>query len=294
MLLVNDSLQVTIDPQGAEIQSIKNRKNDFDYLWDGNPDFWPRHAPLLFPSIGNSNEESYYLNGKRYSMTQHGFARDYPFEIVEENKAHVALCQKDNEKTFELFPFHYSLRTDYHLIGNQLTLRYQITNHSESPMPFSLGSHPAFNVPLNQEGRFEDYFIRTYPKVNHLMVFETTLNPKPFRTGRVVRFGQDNHGEIHLNHELFQKGLLIFQNPGIDAVELYSPATNHSVTLHLKEFPYFTLWTTENLASPFLCIEPFAGLPDVLGKTTDWSQKEGNQIIGANEETEIVYSISFD
>lgn len=294
MQLINDSLQVTIAPLGAEIQSIRDKRGNFDYLWNGDPNFWPRHAPVLFPSIGNSNDEAYYLNKKQYKMTQHGFARDYPFEQLNASETHVRFRQTDNEKTYELFPFHYSLQIDYYLVENQIKICYLVTNNSESPMPFSIGSHPAFNVPINQEGDFKDYYIRTYPKVDQLTVFETTLKPKPFRTGRVVHFGHDHRGVIQLTHELFHNGLLIFQNPGIDSVELYSSATSHSVTLHIKEFPYFTLWTTEDYPSPFVCIEPFAGLPDVLDKTVDWYQKEGNQTLGGKEESSISYTMSFD
>lgn len=294
MRLIDDNLEVTIDPFGAEIQSVKNRQSDFDYLWGGNPKFWPRHAPILFPSIGNSNGEAYFLNDKKFKMTQHGFARDYSFEQSNATATHVSFRQKDCKETYELFPFHYALQADYDLIGNQLKTSYQITNLSETPMPFSIGSHPAFNVPINHEGRFEDYYIRTYPKVDQLMIFETSLKPKPFRTGRVIRFGHDYRGLIHLTHELFNNGLLIFQNPGIDSVELYSAKTKHSITLHIKEFPYFTLWTTEDFPSPFVCIEPFAGLPDVFGKTIDWYKKEGNQVIDAKEQVKIAYTISFD
>ncbi|MFX3616653.1 MAG: aldose 1-epimerase family protein [Sporolactobacillus sp.] len=294
MQLTNDWLQVTVAPLGAEIQSVTNRQEGFEYLWNGNPNFWPRHAPILFPSIGNSNEDVYYLNDRPFKMTQHGFARDYPFEQLNTSETHVSFCQKDCEKTYELFPFHYSLQIDYDLVDNQLRTNFRITNLDELPMPFSIGSHPAFNVPINYKGNFEDYYLRTYPKVNQLMIFETTLRPKPFRSGRIVGFGHDYKGLIHLTHDLFHNGLLIFQNPGIDSIELFSPKTKHSITLNIKEFPYFTLWTTEDYPSPFLCIEPFAGLPDVFGKSVDWYQKEGNQTIDMKKQLKIAYSISFD
>lgn len=292
MKLTNDTFEVEVEPFGAEVQRIRKIDDDVDYLWNGNPEYWGRHAPLLFPCIGNSNEGSYYLNGKRYTITQHGFARDFPFQVVSESKTHVRLQQTDNDKTYKMYPFHYLLQVDDHLVENRLISRFSVTNKNDQDMPFSIGSHPAFRVPLNDEGDFDDYYIRTYPKVNALRIFEATLEPKPFRTGRIVRFGHDEHGCIHLNHGLFKNGLLIFENPGIDEVELFSPKTERSVSLRISQFSYFTLWTTENKPSPFVCIEPFAGLPDVLGQTVDWYKKEGNLTLAAGEKAEFSYEIA--
>lgn len=293
MKLSNDQLEVVVEPFGAELQRIRATNDQTDYLWNGDPKYWKRHAPLLFPAIGNSNDGVYLLKDGTYSMTQHGFARDFPFEVVTESDTHVQLQQSDNDQTYEMFPFHYLLQVDYHLVANKLFIRFSVTNKSDREMPFSIGSHPAFNVPLNQEGSFEDYFIRTSPETDHLRIFEATLDPKPYRTGRVVRFGKDAHGLIHLNHDMFKNGLLIFENPGIDEVELFSPKTNHSVVLNIKQFPYFTLWTPEHDPAPFICIEPFAGLPDVLGQTVDWYKKEGNLTLAVNEKAVFSYDISF-
>ncbi|WP_018665004.1 aldose 1-epimerase family protein [Heyndrickxia acidiproducens] len=293
MKLINEKLEIIINSLGAEPQSIKNVIDGFDYLWNGDPKFWPRHAPILFPCIGNSNDGSYFLKGEKYTITQHGFARDFSFEKQYVSNEHICLQQRDNKKTYQMFPFHYLLQVDYHLIANRLITRYTVTNETDRDMPFSIGSHPAFNIPLKQEGQFEDYFIRTYPKVGQLRIFEAVLKPKPFRTGRVVPFRKDHNGTIQLSHDLFKNGLLIFENPGIDKIELYSPKTEHAVVLSIKEFPYFTLWTTENSFSPFLCIEPFAGLPDVLGYTVDWYQKEANYTLTKGEKVKFTYEMTF-
>lgn len=293
MKLLNDQLEITVDPLGAELQSIRNITADFNYLWNGDSKYWARKAPLLFPCIGNSNEGIYFLGDQKYEMRQHGFARDFAFQVISQSESHICLQQTDNDQTYKLYPFHYLLQVDYFLIGNTLTSRFSVFNKSDKEMPFSFGSHPAFNVPFAGEGNFEDYFVQTYPKVDHLRVFETTIKPKPFRTGKVVRFGRDCHGRIHLNHQLFRDGLLIFENPGISEIELYSPKSDHSVVLNVGQFPYFTLWTPENLPSPFLCIEPFAGLPDVLGQSVDWYKKEANQTLAIHEKAEYSYGISF-
>ena len=46
----NDSLSLSISEHGAELQSIKDI-NGKEYLWDGDPEYWPRHSPILFPIV---------------------------------------------------------------------------------------------------------------------------------------------------------------------------------------------------------------------------------------------------
>ena len=47
----NDQLTVEISSLGAELQSIKDA-NGNEYLWDGDPKYWARRSPLLFPIVG--------------------------------------------------------------------------------------------------------------------------------------------------------------------------------------------------------------------------------------------------
>ncbi len=59
VLLENEYLLVEIATKGAELQKIYNKKEDFDYLWGGDPNVWSSHAPNLFPIIGRLNEHKH-------------------------------------------------------------------------------------------------------------------------------------------------------------------------------------------------------------------------------------------
>ena len=50
-ILSNDILTVEVSAHGAELQSI--RKGDVEYLWQGDPAFWGRRSPVLFPIVGS-------------------------------------------------------------------------------------------------------------------------------------------------------------------------------------------------------------------------------------------------
>ena len=82
-VLENENLKLVISTFGAEIQQIINKKNEKDYLWNGDKAFWGRRAPVLFPFVGAVKNKEYEYDGKKYAMGQHGFARDMEFELIE-------------------------------------------------------------------------------------------------------------------------------------------------------------------------------------------------------------------
>lgn len=78
----NEKLSVTIDAHGAELSSIYDKENDRELIWQADPAFWNRHAPVLFPNVGKYYGGHFTYNGKAYPMGQHGFARDTEFEQI--------------------------------------------------------------------------------------------------------------------------------------------------------------------------------------------------------------------
>ena len=92
--LFNDYIEIQIKSKGAELCSLK--KENLEYLWQGDEKFWARHAPVLFPIVGKLIDDEYILNDKTYKMSQHGFARDCDFELIKktENSLSFKLTQK--------------------------------------------------------------------------------------------------------------------------------------------------------------------------------------------------------
>lgn len=64
-------LKVVISSKGAEVQSVKDRHNGYEYIWQANPKVWARHAPVLFPIVGRLVNDEYTYKGKKYHMTEH-------------------------------------------------------------------------------------------------------------------------------------------------------------------------------------------------------------------------------
>jgi galactose mutarotase-like enzyme len=105
--------------------------------------------PILFPICGNLPADTYTYNDQRYTLKQHGFARNLPWEVTDQatdNQASLTLVLKSNEQTLAVYPFDFQVTFTYELQGNTLEIRQQYQNFSSSPMPFSVGFHPYFLV----------------------------------------------------------------------------------------------------------------------------------------------------
>ncbi|MFD1672656.1 aldose 1-epimerase family protein [Agrilactobacillus yilanensis] len=285
----NGKFKAVIDEKGAQLTHLYNKAEDFDYIW--NNDIWPKHAPVLFPAIGRSNDDSYFYEGKKYEMPQHGFVSEYEFNVAKKSEDSVTLALAANDEMKKIYPFDFKLEIVFTLKNDGLHWDFNVSNEGQNALSFSLGSHPAFNVPINGKGEFSDYKLEVTPKVDALEHFKIVKKPYPFREGHLETIKDYHNGAIDLNYDMFADGLIILENKGIDALKLTSAKTEHTITVTLKDFRYVCLWTKEGADAPFLCIEPFEGLPDVYGEPVDIMEKEGNVKLAANENKTFSYDI---
>ena len=107
----NTQFKAQIDERGAQLTHLVNIAGDFDYIW--NNDLWPKHAPVLFPAIGRSQEDAYQFNGKTYEMPQHGFVSEETFVVEENSGSKLMLSLTDNPTTRKYYPFHFKLTITY-------------------------------------------------------------------------------------------------------------------------------------------------------------------------------------
>ena len=149
MILENEKCRVEISNSGAEIHHFINKETNKEWMWDGNPQFWDQHNPILFPIVGSTYDKKIRINQKIYEMGNHGFARRAFFKTVSESKTSCELCLESNEDTLKQYPFEFKLNVRYDLEGNCLNITYTIENLSAEDMPFSFGLHPAFMTSNN-------------------------------------------------------------------------------------------------------------------------------------------------
>ena len=155
----NDVIKVQINSFGAELNSLQKIDEDIEYIWQGDSKYWARHSPILFPIVGRLKEDGYFYKNQKYSMSQHGFARDYEFEMIEKKDDFVEFRLIADEKSLEKYPFLFELSISYKLENSKLIISYKVKNSSDEKIYFSIGAHPAFNWPLQENEKKEDYFL---------------------------------------------------------------------------------------------------------------------------------------
>lgn len=140
-----------VPERGGMVTRWRIQGQDILYLDEerfANPDMSVRGGiPILFPICGNLPNNTYTHSGQQYTLKQHGFARDLPWQIQSQNNqdcASLTLLLHSNEQTYQVYPFNFQLTFTYKLKGNTLTVQQRYTNLSQERMPFSSGLHPYF------------------------------------------------------------------------------------------------------------------------------------------------------
>src|SRR5436190_15802928 len=90
-----DGIAATIKADGAELCSLKNA-DGLELLWQAGPK-WARQSPVLFPIVGRVKNDEYRHRGKTYPMKQHGFARDFRFDWMEQGASSCRLALVDSD-----------------------------------------------------------------------------------------------------------------------------------------------------------------------------------------------------
>lgn len=287
-LIENEWLNVSIDEKGAELTSIFHKKNQLHYLYDANPTYWKRHAPILFPFVGRLKEDTYVFKGKTYHLPQHGFARDKTFEVVKQTKETMTLMLKEDKHTLCHYPFSFNLYVTYELKENQLNVSYKVQNTGKEEMYFSLGAHPAFCLPLAKTLSFSDYYLE----------FEdTTVKTRYPLKGPFIdetKKVQMEQNLLPLSYEdLKEKQTYILTTPHRQVIHLKSDKDTHGLTLSYKNFPYLGIWTNAEQKAPFICLEPWYGLSDTTTHSKELTTKKGIQCLAKEAVFQTQFTLRF-
>lgn len=284
-IIENENLRISVDDQGAELKSIFGKNNKIEYLWQGNPYFWGRRAPILFPIVGKLKDNTYTYQGKNYQFSQHGFARDMVFEMISHEDSKISFLLKSNEATRFVYPFEWTLKVSYHIDGNKLFVYVAVNNTSSTDeLWFSVGFHPAFNVPIEQGTNDQKAFVLQFNK-------DKTANKRLLEHGLVgnsFELGMEN-SKIPLENETFIKDALVFQDLKTDQITLRSSESDRSLVFSFDDFPYLGIWSKPS--APFVCIEPWHGIADTVDHDGNLVTKEGIKSLKPTETFSCGYSV---
>lgn len=273
----NDFLSVEINEKGAELYSIKSKKTGIEYLWQGNPEFFNFRSLVLFPVCGRVFGGKYTYKNNEYEMTIHGFARRFIYETKFISNEEIEFELKANDDTRKCYPFDFVFVVRYVLNKNSLKMEFVVKNIGNEEMYFSYGGHPGFNVPFTENEKFEDYYIEFNSNELKRYVFSETC----FDTGETEKYILSNK-KLPLNHNLFDNDALFFETE-TDKVKLKSSKSKNAIEISYSDMTSLGLWHTPKTNAPFICIEPWHGIPSTDGVIDDIETKQHIIKLGHNK-----------
>ena len=286
----NKELTVKVSSLGAELFSAVGNNSGYEFVWQGDPKFWKDRSPTLFPICGQLYNGKYIYNGKEYKMGGHGFARKFEFALKTQTDRSLTLTLSVNEATKEIYPFDFELDITYSLDGNKLTVSADIKNNGDEIMPATFGAHPGFNIPMEDGLTFEDYYFEfseeCYP--NQLTILENAMF-----AGTTEALLLEDNKKLRLNRELFAIDG-IFMNRIANAITLKSDKSSRCVKLEYDGFPYLGIWQQYGADTPFICVEPWCGLPDYEGRSTDITKKNDMFRLAPKSAKTVAYAMIFE
>lgn len=287
--LENGILSAEINPKGAELYSLQ--LDGLERIWGGDPTIWGRHAPLLFPFIGRLECQQYELDGQVISAPMHGFCRDRVFQRSELTPTRVCYRTQDDQDTYAVYPFHFTLEVEFELEENTLIKRHRVTNRSHRVMPFELGGHDAYRTTLIPGETMADYAI-AFEGLDHLEPFAMDENgmlnlPKgniPLEKGLLTKLPQ----EVGLD-------TIVLEGLPVRKAALVSRKSERRVTVEFDDFPYLGIWTAQKgVPTNYICIEPWSTLPDghFMGRRLE--DKPGIVLLSPGESKTLSFRTTFE
>lgn len=276
----NEFLYAEFVAKGAEQKSLKDKRDGSEYLWQGDPNYWGKTAPVLFPFIGMVKEGQYDYLGESYEMSKHGFARDYDFSVSAHSEEMIEFSLKWNEEIFPIYPFMFEFRIKYTLIDKALKTEYVVKNFSDTLMYFSVGGHPAFNFDWLKNPCFIEF-----DETERLFTKEINLDNGLIKdTFRDMGYKKS----LKLKSQDFEKDALIFKDLSSKSLVLTDIIDDKSIRFTFDGFRYLAFWSP---LAPFVCLEPWCGIADYENHNGQLVQKTGIEVLKTDEVFERAFTI---
>jgi galactose mutarotase-like enzyme len=265
--LENDVLKIAVDSHGAELSSIFNKAENKEMLWQGDPEFWGRKSPVLFPVVGKYKNGKTTYKGKEYALGQHGFARYSEFTLIEETKTRLAFQLTSNEETLAKYPFEFRLICSFELKNNKIIVGWYVENIDDKNIYFSIGAHPAFYCEKS----------KTALSMNSENLRYNLINGD----GLYTKPKYDIESSFVLHDNVFDNDALIIENSDVTEVSLVDGNKKYlTVSFDAK---IFGIWSPAKKNAPFVCIEPWYGRCDAEDFNGDITEREWNNSLEIND-----------
>lgn len=287
----SNSLTASIDTMGAQLMSL--RKGESEYLWQGDSNWWPRRAPILFPIVGVLKDSKAESAEGTISLARHGLARLNQFEVVEQSASSVTFQLKSTDETRKAYPYDFELKLIFSVAGDTLTQTYEVTNPANVVLPFTLGAHPAFNIPIPgvEAASLDQYhllFTHSWTSYGPSITDEGLCD---YTTPQRLIVDSDT---LPLSWELIDREKTITLEDVPDrritlAANVEASSEAHGIQMDFEGFDYLGIWSAAP-GCPFVALEPWCGIADTVDCDGIFEHKPG--IISLEPEQSITKTLS--
>jgi galactose mutarotase-like enzyme len=276
-IIENDYLRVTIASLGAEVISVVDKETEKELWWNADPAYWAGHSPILFPACGGLWNGEYKYKGNAYKLVKHGFVRTMEFKPTDQEQyAAMSFVVQETEETKKQYPFDFSLTISYALNGKTLTCNASVANPSESEvLYYQIGGHPAIMLPDFKE----DADVVGYMRPGASSVYTPHGAQESITVVRASEQGcfggeryyvpQTEEGLIPISVDTFSNEALIFDKNQVKEITLLRTDKTTEICRIKHGAPVLLIWQMTGLLCPYVCVEPWYGMPDRIGYSVD-------------------------
>lgn len=277
-VLENELAKVEVVEKAAEIQHFFDKENNVEIMYQGD-EGWSGKNPSLFPIIGSTYSKSYEIDGKTYTMKNHGLARYATFDIEKVSEDTLVCTFQSSQETLAQYPFDFIFKISYVLEKKTLHIHYEITNTSDKEMPYSFGLHPAFKV-----DNFDEYSIDFENKEEATQLITDPTFEKN------IEYQKVQLDSWKLSYEDIEKYATIIYKDYTSTYVTLSKNGEGKVRVYFPGYPFLAIWTHPT-RSHFICIEPWYGHADFEKETPDFYHREGTMILQPGDVQTFNYDI---
>ena len=282
--LRSDSCTAVCSDLGGELISFVS--DGVEYVWNGDAKYWSGQAPHLFPAVCASLNGHVTYDGKEYPMQKHGIVRGAKFRVVELSPDAITFENKWTEETLKSFPYKYTFRVTHRVSDVGFTTEYTV--YGEDDMTFCLGGHPAFNCPLPGGGSFEDYQIRFHNAKKATM----SRTENGYMDPALPKLDRIHDNVLPLKYSDFDNDAMIVEKLPVKKLDLVSTVNGHGIRFTFNGFNAIGIWTPIGKKAPFVCLEPWNGLPASVTESGDARDKKYAIDLKAGEKYSVCYAMS--
>ncbi len=257
-----------IAKKGAQMISFKGNDGR-EVIWQADPSVWAGHSPVLFPVCGKPKDEQVIIDGVTYPMAKHGFARYADFSIDKVGEDFVDLILTPTAESKPQYPFDFVFHVVYTLRENGFRTDYIVENKSDRVMPFCVGGHPAFIVPMEDGAVYTDYQV-VFPCKE---TGRSLLVPGGLIDGEEI-IPLENGTTLPLCHDWFDtRDTLIFAEANSHSVDLVHKVSGKGLRISYPKMEVLAIWSMPNKNADYVCLEPWHGTPGLVNESGHFEDK---------------------